>query len=382
MRYIKSNLSVRLCVIFILVFSQLSVANDVINMDMFVGEVRSLGKKTVNRVAVGAGSVIRAETAGPELIVIAEGAGSSYLTIWYSNGKQAVYNVRVSEHDPEHRVQMQNMIRVKVQMVEFRKTATDDLGIDWLKEGIRGPTFGAVGDLTGNTLFRPPTDPLLGLGTNVLPLEVKPFSTYFGISTAITSRINFLASRGDAITIAEPTLTVVNGGNAYFLSGGEIPYSTVSATGQVNVEFKEYGIKLNVLPRASQDGNIFTEIKTELSQPDDVLSVGGIPALLTRKTESQMNVHDGQTIVISGLLSAESAKVKNTVPGLGDIPFLGAIFSNYSFEHDITELVLFVTPEVVKGDAIGGTEHQQKLLLQSRERLQKLGKKLKYSLME
>lgn len=358
-------------------------AAEVVNIDMFVGEVRSLGNQPVSRIAVGAGKVLRADVvSGGELLVIAEGKGSSYLKLWYEDGTHADYNVRVSEQDPEQRVALKDMIRIKVQMIEFRKSAASRLGIDWAKVA-SGPTFAVAGDLTGNTLFRPAGDSILGAGANSLPLEVKPFSTYFGISTGIASQINFMASKGDAVTIAEPTLACVNGGSAKFLSGGEIPYSTVNANGQTSVEFKEYGIKLDIYPRASEDGNIYTEIVSELSQPDpSLVSATGIPALLSRKTESQMNVRDGQTVVISGLLSSESGKTKSSIPGLGDIPILGALFSNRDYQHDLSELVIFVTPEIVKPEELGGTAQQKILHDNSRSQLRKVAKKLKYSIME
>ncbi len=383
MQHIKPTYINRILVILMIGLCLPAQAAETINIDMFVGEVRSLGTKPINRIAVGAGKILRADVvSGGELLVIAEGKGSSYLKLWYEDDTRADYNIRVSEQDPEQRVAMQDMIRIKVQMIEFRKSAASRLGINWDKIA-SGPTFALAGDATGSTLFRPTADSILGTGANSLPFEVKPFSTYFGISSGIASQINFMAAKGDAVTIAEPTLTCVNGGSAKFLSGGEIPYSTVNANGQVNVEFKEYGIKLDIYPRASQDGNIYTEIISELSQPDpSLIAANGIPALLSRKTESQMNVRDGQTIVISGLLSTESGKTKSSIPGLGDIPLLGALFSNYDYQHDLSELVIFVTPEIVKPKTLGGNAHQVQMHGDSRERLRKIANKLKYSIME
>lgn len=350
------------------------------NLDLFVGEVHSLGSVAVNRVAVGSGKVVRVEAvSGGELLIIAEGKGSSSLKLWLKNGSQQNYNIRVSEHDPEQRVTMQDMIRIKVKMIEFRKTATTDLGIKWL-DSINGPAVATIGDFNSNSLFRPAAS-----GINIdgnLPLEVNKFTSYFGITTGITSKINLLANRGDAVTIAEPVLTVVNGGSAKFLSGGEIPYSTVSSNGQVNVEFKEYGIKLDIIPRASRDGNIYTEIKSELSRPDPGLMVDGIPALLSRKTESQMNVISGQTIVLAGLLSANTSKTKDGLPWISNIPYIGSLFGSTNYEDDITELVLFVTPEIVTPADLGGNTRQKALQSRSDERLDKIGKKLKYSIME
>lgn len=356
-------------------------AEKVIKMDMFVGQVKSLGSKEVKRVAIGAGKVIRAEVvSGDELLVIAEGQGSSYLKLWYKDGSSADYNFRVSEKDPDHRVIMQDMIRIKVRMIEFRKSRQTDLGINW-SDSAAGPTFATLGDFKSNDFFRPANDSILNVNSNI-PLKVDPFSTYFGISTGITSRINFMKTTGDATTIAEPVLSSVNGGSAKFISGGEIPYSTVSANGQVNVEFKEYGIKLDIYPRANDAGDIYTQILAEISQPDSSFVANGAPALLTRRTESQMNVRDGQTIVISGLLSLESDAANDAVPGLSRLPVLGTMFKSKKGRHDLRELVIFVTPTLVRAEDIGGDARQKALLKKSRQTLRAASEQLQYSVME
>lgn len=353
----------------------------VVNLDMFVGEVKSLGDKEIKRIAVGAGKVLSAKVVkGGELLLIAEDKGSSSLKLWYKDGAKANYNIRVLAQDPEQRVVLKDMIRIKVRMIEFRKKRQSELGIDWASQA-SGPTFALLGDFKSNSHFRPPGSNLAGQGNN-LPLKVGPFATYFGISTGITSRINFLKDTGDAVTIAEPVLSSVNGGRATFLSGGEIPYSTVGANGQVNVEFKQYGVKLDIFPRANKQGDIYTQVVSELSQPDGALIVGGIPALLTRRTDTQMNVRDGQTIVISGLLSAQSNKSNSAVPGLGRIPLLGRLFKSKGGEYDLRELVIFVTPEIVTAENIAGTAQEQKLLSNSHDQQRQMSEKLQYSMME
>ena len=95
-----------------------------------------------------------------------------------------------------------------------------------------------------NNLFRPAAEGF----ESILPNTVRPFQTYFGIASNITSRINFLASTGDATTLAEPVLSTTSGGTASFLAGGEVPYPSVGANGQSSIQFKEYGIKLKVSP--------------------------------------------------------------------------------------------------------------------------------------
>ena len=318
------------------------------NVDLFAGEVEVLGEFDVTRVAIGNGAIVRAEVlATGELLVIAQSAGSTSLRLWHKDGGQSDFNLRVSERDPETRVRMERMVRMRVRMVEFRKTALGRLGIRW-SEAADGPTFAAAGDAVGNALFRPQTN---GFGT--LPNAVKPFSTYFGLASNITSRINFFASNGDATTLAEPVLSAVSGGNASFLAGGEVPYPSVGANGQTAVQFKEYGIRLDVSPIIDDAGNVRTVVRTEISQIDEAVTVQGAPGLLTRRAETEVNVRSGETIVISGLLSAESGKAIERVPGLGRLPVIGSLFRSRDVRDSVSELVIFVTPEVIEP---GGAE--------------------------
>ncbi len=321
-----------------------ATALDVVSkkVDMFVGEVKVLGRVQVQRVAVGNGKILRAEVlASGELLVIASTAGSSSIRLWNKDGTQTDYNVRVTEGDPETRFHMEKMVRMKVKMVEFRKNALGQLGIDW-SDGAAGPGFAIAGDAVGNNLFRPAAEGFTGL-----PNTVKPFSTYFGIASNITSRINFLSTNGDAVMLAEPVLTAASGGSAKFLAGGEVPYPTRDANGNTVVDFKEYGIKLDISPQIDSAGNVRTLIDTEISSLDPAVSVQGAPGLLTRRAQTQVNVRSGETIVISGLLTSETSKDVDKLPGLGNLPVLGALFKSKNVRNSVSELVIFVTPEVI-----------------------------------
>ncbi len=313
------------------------------NVNLFAGQVKVLGQVSVSRVAVGNGGIVRAEVLkSGELLVIGQEPGSTSLRLWHKDGDQTDYNIRVTEEDPETRFPMERMVRMKVKMVEFRKSALGKLGIDW-GDSVNGPTFATAGDVIGNNLFRPVTE-----GFDGLPNTVAPFSTYFGIASNITSRINFLSSNGDAVTLAEPVLSCTNGGSASFLAGGEVPYPTVGPNGETKVAFKDYGIKLNISPEIDPSGNVRTMIETEISQIDPALSIQGTPGLLTRRAQTQVNVRSGQTIVISGLLSKESSNDIDKIPGLGNLPILGNLFKSKNIRNSVSELVIFVTPEVIE----------------------------------
>lgn len=335
-----------------------------INVDMFAGEVKVLGKVDVSRVAIGNGDIVRAEVLKTgELLVIGETEGSTSLRLWHKDKTQSDYNIRVSGSDPETRVRMETMVRMRVRMIEFRKSALGKLGIDW-SDSAAGPGLAVAGDALGNNLFRLPGEEL----SDALPNTVKPFSTYFGVASSITSRINFLASTGDATTLAEPVLSTTNGGTASFLAGGEVPYPSVGANGQTVVQFKEYGIKLNVTPRIDALGNVRTQVDTEISQLDPAVSVQGAPGLLTRRAQTQVNVRSGETIVISGLLSSESSKDVDKLPGIGNLPVIGSFFRSKNARNAVSELVIFVTPEVIEPDGQLLNQRQQDFLSQSDQR--------------
>lgn len=335
-----------------------------INVDMFAGEVKVLGKVNVTRVAIGNGSIVRAEVLkNGELLVIAQTAGSTSLRLWHKDEAQSDFNIRVSEKDPVTRIRMEKMVQMKVRMIEFRKSSLGKLGIDW-SDSIAGPTFAAAGDAIGNNLFRPVAE-----GFSGLPNTVSPFSTYFGIASNITSRINLLASSGDAVTLAEPVLSCASGGSASFLAGGEVPYPTVGANGQTTVQFKEYGIKLNVSPSIDDAGNVRTTVETEISQLDPAVSVQGAPGLLTRRAQTQVNVRSGQTIVISGLLSSENSKDVDKIPGIGNLPIIGNFFKSQSSRNAASELVIFLTPEVIDPAKSVMSENDQEILFESQERI-------------
>ena len=119
--------------------------------------------------------------------------------------------------------------------------------------------------------------------------------------SAISSRLNLLEREGDAIVLATPQLTARSGSSAKFQAGGEIPYSVVNQNGFVTVQFKNFGIILEVKPRADSTGAIRSEILAEVSEPDpSVSSLQGVPGLRTRRTQTEFNVRAGETMVLSG----------------------------------------------------------------------------------
>lgn len=149
-----------------------------------------------------------------------------------------------------------------------------------------------------------------------------------------------------ATVLAEPQLSTRSGYKATFHAGGEIPYSVASVNG-VTVQFKPYGVRLDIEPRVARSGAIRAVIDSEVSSIDTSVSTTNGPALLTRRTRTEFNVRPGETIVLSGLLQRSVSTDMEGLPFLGNIPILGALFRSKRFQNKETELVVFVTPYLV-----------------------------------
>lgn len=240
------------------------------------------------------------------------------------------------------KVGLRATIRVSARVLEIKRSTLKHLGIDWANS-LNGPTFGVIKDFVTNSLVRPVVTG--GMGTN-LPLDVGT-QTYLGINTRLDSLINILATSNKARLLSAPRVSVVSGEQAKFLVGGEVPITSTNANGATNVQFKPYGVILKIRPVADRNGFIRTQVSVEVSSIDNSVVVNGVPGFRTRRTNTVMNAHDGQTLVISGLLSAVDSKAVEKIPVLGDIPFIGQLFRSHKVRHDRTELVVMVTPKIV-----------------------------------
>lgn len=254
---------------------------------------------------------------------------------------------------------VEQMIAMEVRFLEIKKSALENIGVNWQKS-TAGPLFGVVGDMRTNSRFRPASSGTVdssgapGLisnlpGTTTEPMvgKVSPFAMYFGLQSTLASVVNLMEQKGDAIVLAEPILSCRSGGAAKFLAGGEIPLPTTTAMGATSVQFKPYGIKFEINPTLTEAGSIAARVMTELSTIDPAIKVGDLPAFLSRQTETEVNLQEGETLVISGLISEDKSKTIDKIPGLGSIPILGQLFSSRDFRERRSEMVVFVTPRFI-----------------------------------
>ncbi len=236
-------------------------------------------------------------------------------------------------------VGIKRMILTEVQFVEIRKRGLDHIGIQW--------PFDITGDVTHTVEI---SEPLPGYPAT------PPRRGAYGLSGGGTSPFAFGLGMSDGYgrLLAQPQLVCASGEQAEFLAGGEVPIPLISM-GQIAVEYKEYGIKLEITPTADRHGNIQTEIFAEVSEVDDSVSVQigadiNIPGFRTRNVRTNVTVRHGETIVLSGVFNHDQQKSVHKFPLFGHIPILGEFFKSRRFEETKAELVIFVTPRIVNPD--------------------------------
>lgn len=310
--------------------------------------IRSPGAK---RVSAGDGATIDIKVLDDtqEILVLGRKAGTTDLRIWSRDGSSVAYLVQVLGivdpiATPAPTLEAETTILIKAKLIEVRKSALRDIGVDWA-DVAAGPMFS--------------TDD----GVDV--------------TSSLDSVIHLLMNRGDARLLAEPTLTCISGGQAEFVVGGEVPIPVQNQDGALNVVFKQFGILLNVAPRANEAGLIRTKVGVEVSSVDKANSVLGIPGFATRKTNTEMNVHSGEPMIVAGLFSADDAKNVAKVPGLGALPVIGELFKSRQFRRGETELVVLVTPEIIGADSNAVSEGVQRFDRLKRESDEALKPRLK-----
>ncbi|MCF6320257.1 MAG: type II and III secretion system protein family protein [Rhizobiaceae bacterium] len=175
---------------------------------------------------------------------------------------------------------------------------------------------------------------------------------FIGKGMSVDLLIDAMEKRGIVRTLAEPNLVARSGEKASFLAGGEIPIPVAAADGVVSIEFKEFGIGLKFTPTVLDDGLISMVIEPEVSQVDPSLAydVGNIriPGFSVRRAKTSVDLRSGQSFVIAGLLQTKNTIENNKLPGLGNLPILGALFSSKEYRKRETDLIIVVTPHLVK----------------------------------
>ncbi|MFJ0616912.1 type II and III secretion system protein family protein, partial [Bordetella pertussis] len=235
------------------------------------------------------------------------------------------------------------VVQVEVKVVELARSVMKDVGINFRADS--GPWSGGVSllpDLASGGMF------------GMLSYTSRDFSASLAL----------LQNNGMARVLAEPTLLAMSGQSASFLAGGEIPIPVSAGLGTTSVQFKPFGIGLTVTPTVISRERIALKVAPEASELDYANGISSIdsnnritviPALRTRKADTMVELGDGETFVISGLVSRQTKASVNKVPLLGDLPIIGAFFRNVQYSQEDRELVIVVTPRLVRPIARGVT---------------------------
>jgi pilus assembly protein CpaC len=255
-------------------------------------------------------------------------------------------------------------VMLKVRVAEMNRSLVKQFGVNLLSRDSSGGTLFGIGRGQPGTIDRVPgapgtIDPETGLlsGSKSVTFNNLVGGTTLGIFGKILGldmlgTLDLLENDGVITTLAEPNLTALSGETASFLAGGEFPIPVSQSLGAVTIEYKQYGVGLAFTPVVLADGHISMRVRPEVSQLSDAGSVKlngfTVPALTTRRAETTVELGSGQSFMIAGLLQNSNSNSVEKAPFLGDIPVLGALFRSTKYQRDETELVIIVTPYLVK----------------------------------
>ncbi|ROM85780.1 secretin [Pseudomonas brassicacearum] len=307
----------------------------------------------VTKLAVGDPKIADVQPSGSDAFILTGLApGATSLMVWTDCSKiprQSMVFVKgrataaltsvasVPSGDPMLLAQVQTDIRfVEVSRTKLKEASTSLFGT------------------RGNFLFGSPrTLPTIGgVVRPSLPVNNDMFNLSFATGKTLLM-INALEGSGFAYTLARPSLVALSGQSASFLAGGEVPIPVPSSgSDNVSIEYKEFGIRLTLTPTVIGQNRIALKVAPEVSELDftNAVNIAGtlVPALTVRRTDTSIALADGESFVISGLISTRNSSQVNKLPGLGDIPVLGAFFRDHSIDREERELLMIVTPHLVQ----------------------------------
>jgi pilus assembly protein CpaC len=362
----------------------------------------------IQRISVANGELVEAVAVNPkEVLLNGKGPGETSLIVWQQNGNRLVYDLtvrmsplkleavreQIAREFPDSDINVTfdndtafvrgsvkdviaaervvaivatlgktvNLLRVDVPPVETQillkvrfasvdRNVSSNLGLDLASTALNQNTSITTGQFPGLAVDQTGTFSL----SNALNIFL------FRRDLDLGATIQALESKGLLETLAEPNVLAINGKPASFVSGGEFPFPMVqggASVGAVTIAFREYGIRLNFLPLITPRGTIRLQVAPEVSGLDyaHALMFEGytIPALTTRKVQTEVELESGQSFVIAGLLDKEMTETLSRIPGLANIPLLGKLFQSRARTKDNTELLVIVTPEVVRPVPVG-----------------------------
>lgn len=317
----------------------------------------------VTRIAVGSPEVAEARLLNRDsVLLLGKGPGVTNVSLWTrcsSTPQQSMLFVEGAATTALARPllpastepALPSQVQTDIRFVEVNRTKLKEVGIRIFGTASNNFLFGSP----GSSLV--PDVPVGGVsgvtpGAQV-PLSADGFNILWGGgSSKFLGALNALENSGFAYTLSRPSLVAMSGQSASFLAGGEFPVPIPSSgSDSLSIEYKEYGIRLNLTPTVIDRNRIHLKVAPEVSELDFgagvVIAGAQVPALNVRRTDTSISLADGESFVISGLINTSNRSVVDKLPGLGDIPVLGAFFRNSSMEREERELLMIVTPRLV-----------------------------------
>ncbi|MER9335615.1 type II and III secretion system protein family protein [Mesorhizobium sp. M0293] len=239
-------------------------------------------------------------------------------------------------------------VNLEVRVLEAKRNAGRDLGVSIRTKNNSGTTRSGTGIAavdednvvagTGNIIsgLLSNSNPFAALITRVIDSNIK-----------VDLIIEALEAKGVVRTLAEPNLTTLSGETASFNAGGQVPIRSVTADGQIQIEYKQFGVNLLFTPVVLADDKIHMKLAPEVSDLTGFTTAGD-PIFTNRKLDTVVELRDGQSFAVGGLLSSKTTKQQDQVPWLGQVPVIGTLFRNSSNQKEETELVVIVTPHIVR----------------------------------
>ena len=319
MKY-RRKLTISVILFLLISFIRVRAQEDVIKV--VVGESRVLTKEyDISKVAVGDPSIadVKALTKR-KVLILGKNEGMTSLLLLDAAGKEESLLLQVNKH-----IVYRPMIQMSVQVLETSISSWGELGIEWVDK----------------ISFQEESIPgLFKVGT-------------FRRLDELTATLNMMIQEGKAQILAKPNLVALSGESASFLVGGEVPVPVPGEGGTIGIEWKEYGVTLEILPVGEEKRGIidaYITAKVSDLDLDNAVSIAGItvPAISTRRASTKVQVETGDTIVIAGLVKTENEKTAKKFPLLGDIPVLGYLFKSTTFSKKRSDITIFITPTFVK----------------------------------
>ncbi len=299
-------------------------------------------RKAIAKVSIADPSIADASViSASQLVLIGKGEGSTTLIVWDEQGNYEQQRIFVRKPIALHQVMLQ------VRFVEINRIALRELGIDFLVKNSKiGNERVDAGGFSGKVVSA--GDPL-GFSDAV--------DLFVGVPTQnLTTMIKALEEKNLLSVLARPNLSARDGSEASFLAGGEFPIPIVSGVAgmqTVTIQYKEFGIRLKFTPVVLDSNMINLKVAAEVSSLDFengiILSGFRIPALATRKADTNVDLQENHYLIIGGLYSEEQARTLSKVPLLGSVPVLGRLFSSDRFSSKETELMILVSPRITSG---------------------------------